>query len=221
MKKALVFGHTGGIGKEIAVQLTDRGYGVLGVSRSTHQFDFENIGKVEETLSEIHGVFDAIFVATGVLNGAGFPPEKTIKTIDAEAMAAQFLINTIGPSIILKHLPRLMRKDGAAHFGMLSARVGSIGDNHLGGWISYRAAKAALNQAIKTAAIELRRTHPKAVVLALHPGTVETPFTENYRVNHETISAQCAAKGLIDTLLSVSSENSGSFKNWKGEGIPW
>ena len=107
--------------------------------------------------------------------------------MSAKALADQFAVNCIGPSLVLKHAPRLLPRKGRAVFAALSARVGSIGDNRIGGWYAYRTAKAALNQMIHTGAIELARTHREAICVALHPGTVETPFTAKYAGRHPTV----------------------------------
>ena len=113
-------------------------------------------------------------------------------------MADVFAVNAIGPALILKEVPKLLTKDGVC--AVLSARVGSIGDNQIGGWYSYRASKAALNQIVHGAAIEIGRSHKNAKVVALHPGTVETPFTANYAARHKTIPAEEAAANLFRSV---------------------
>jgi len=103
----------------------------------------------------------------------------------------------------------------------LSARVGSIADNRIGGWISYRSAKAAVNQVVRTASVELSRTHKRAACVALHPGTVQTPFTEKYLGRHPSVPASDAAQNLLRVLYGLSSEQTGGFFDWAGKEVPW
>ena len=166
------------------------------------------------------GPFDGVFIATGQLSGAGNPPEKSLKALTGEAMLDQFRINTVGPAMVLRHLPRLLPRQGDSFCGVLSARVGSIGDNRLGGWYSYRAAKAALNQIVHGAAVELARTHKSARLIALHPGTVATSFTEGFE-GRDKLDPAASARHLVDVLQARTAKESGSFWDWKGEEIPW
>ena len=175
---------------------------------------------VEQSLVRLSGPFDLVFVATGKLDGAGQPPEKSLKSLTAEAMADQFRVNCIGPSMVLRALPGLLPRDRASHVGILSARVGSIGDNGLGGWYSYRTAKAALNQMVHGAAIELRRTHKHAVLASLHPGTVATAFTSGF-AGHDKITPERSATALIDVLTGLTPDQTGTFWDWNGEAVPW
>ena len=139
----------------------------------------------------------------------------------ADAMIDQFKLNTVGPSLVLKHAMRLLPRKGRAIFAALSARVGSIGDNSLGGWYSYRTSKAALNQMLHGAAIELGRTHKDLICVALHPGTVETAFTEKYAANHPTVPADKAAENLLSVLDGLTPDHSGGFFDWQGKEVPW
>jgi len=221
MKKALVIGHTGGIGSAISTQLHGAGYRVTGVSRSEGGLDFADLAGADKVLAAIDGPFDLVFVATGVLTGAGVVPEKTIRALDPAAMEAQFRINAIGPALVLKHAVRWLPKDTPSHLAVLSARVGSISDNRLGGWISYRSAKAALNQAVRTSAIEFSRTHRHATVVAMHPGTVATSFTQEFQNKYKTISPQVSAAGLVGTLLNTLPDQTGTFWDWNGKPVPW
>ena len=136
-------------------------------------------------------------------------------------MRRQFEVNAIGPAMVLKHALRLVPRDGRAVVGVLSARVGSIGDNALGGWYSYRTAKAAVNQVVRTAAIELRRTRPEAILVALHPGTVATGFTAAYADRYPTAAPAQAAADLLSVLDGLSPADTGSFFDWRGERVPW
>ena len=122
---------------------------------------------------------------------------------------------------MLKHALRLLPKDRPARFVALSARVASIGDNALGGWYSYRAAKAALNQLIHSAAIEVARSHPQAVVALLHPGTVSTGFGSAYIGNHPTVTPDVAASNILSVLGGLTPADTGGFFDWAGKRIAW
>jgi len=166
---------------------------------------------------------EIVIVATGALafaDGAG--PEKSLGAIDPVRMANLFALNTIGPAMIAKHVVPLLRRDRRAVLAVLSARVGSIGDNWLGGWHSYRASKAALNMLVRTIAVELGRTHPQAVLVALHPGTVDTPlsrpFQRNLRDGQLTTSEQAAAH-LLNVIDGLTPADSGGFFAWDGQPI--
>lgn len=136
-------------------------------------------------------------------------------------MLAQFAVNAVGPALVVKHALRLMPKGREAKLAVLSARVGSIGDNALGGWYSYRAAKAALNQLIHTAAIELARSHPLAVLACLHPGTVASGFAPAYVGNHPSVSPAVAADHLLRVLDGLTPAATGGFYDWAGKPVPW
>jgi NAD(P)-dependent dehydrogenase (short-subunit alcohol dehydrogenase family) len=194
---------------------------VTGLSRSADGLDVTREATVEAALAPLEGEFDLILVATGALEIAGARPEKALKQIDPQALADQYATNAIGPILVLKHALRLMPRDRRAVFAALSARVGSIGDNRIGGWYAYRAAKAGLNQLLRTASVEVARTHPQAVVAALHPGTVATPFTEKYLGRHPAVPPEEAAGNLLSVIDGLTPERTGSFHDWAGEEIPW
>ena len=165
-----------------------------------------------------------VLVATGVLTlPGGKGPEKTYRTLDTAAMGEVLRLNTIGPAIIAKHiLPLLPRKERGV-FAALSARVGSIGDNGLGGWHSYRASKAALNMLIRNFAIEMGRTHKQAIICGLHPGTVDTALSEPFQGNVEPeniFTPYQSANFLLDVLAELTPSDSGGVFDWQGERIP-
>ncbi len=218
-KHALVIGASGGIGKALAAELEDRGDLVTRLSRQQDGIDITSEKDVYEKLGDLQSKFDLVIVATGILSGSG-GPEKSIRALSAEEMAMLFAVNAIGPALVLKHAKQLFRRDQRAVFAVLSARVGSIGDNTLGGWYSYRASKAALNQLLRTASIELKRTHKQLICTALHPGTVATEFTSNYP-NHATVQPQQAAENLINVIEQLSPKDSGHFFDWAGKEVPW
>lgn len=166
-----------------------------------------------------------LLIATGALTLDGAGPEKALGDLDPKALAAQVALNAIGPALVLKHFaPRLARRERVI-VAALSARVGSIEDNRLGGWHGYRASKAALNQILRTAAIELARSRPESVVAALHPGTVESPLSrpfrpEGARAQGILTPAESAAR-LLGVLDGLSPSESGAFWDWRGERVPW
>lgn len=160
--------------------------------------------------------------ATGFLHSDVWAPEKSWRELDPAHMAHSFAVNAIGPALLMKHLLPLLASDGKAVFASLSAKVGSIGDNQLGGWYSYRASKAALNQLVHTAAIELRRKRPGAVCVTLHPGTVDTalsaPFSKSGLDVRTPDQAAARMLALIDTLTP---DHSGGFFHHDGTPLPW
>lgn len=218
--RSLVIGASGGIGAALARALAARGE-VVGLSRSADGLDVTDEASVARLVGGLTGPFETVIVATGALAAPGQSPEKTLKALDPAAMALQFAVNCTGPMLVLKHALPLIPRDRPARFAAISARVGSIGDNSLGGWYSYRAAKAALNQALRTAAVELGRSHRQLVVAALHPGTVDTPFTAAYTPAYRKLSPDEAAAGLLSTLDAMTPADSGSFRDQEGRTIPW
>ena len=221
METALIIGSSGGIGTALSNALTARGIAVTGLSRSRDGLDVTDETSVAAALGALTGPFDLVFVATGALEIEGAEPEKTLRHVTADAMIDQFKLNTVGPSLVLKHAMRLLPRKGRSVFAALSARVGSIGDNRLGGWYSYRTAKAALNQMIHSGAIELARTHKDLICVALHPGTVETKFTEKYVVQNPSVPAAQAAANLLSVLEGLTPQDTGKFFDWQGKEVPW
>lgn len=221
MENALVIGASGGIGKAVTAALRAQKVTVTALSRSGEGFDVTDPSSVDTVLARIEAPFDLVFVALGILAPPGGTPEKTLAAIDAAAMAHVFAVNTIGPALILRHVARLLPRDRRGVLAVLSARVGSIGDNHIGGWHSYRASKAALNQIVHGAAIELARSHRQSVCVALHPGTVATPFTASYAGRHATVPPETAAATLLDVIEALTPAQSGGFFDYSGATVPW
>lgn len=236
MSQAVIFGASGGIGAALveAVVANGRYERIWAGSRSGQAasagavpfaFDLTDETSIASAAGRIGGDVSLVFVATGVLSdGPDFQPEKTYKAQDPAAYAHAFAINTTGPALIGKHfLPLLPRRERAV-FAALSARVGSIGDNRLGGWHAYRASKAALNMILRNFAIELGRTHPQAVVAALHPGTVATdlsaPFT-GMRDGQHLFTPGEAAGHLLCVIDSLGPADSGQAFAWDGQPIPF
>ena len=219
--RVLIIGASGGIGAAWAADYAARGAEVTGLSRRSHGLDLTDEASILAALAPLSAPFDRILVATGALELNGTPPEKSLRALDPAALAAQFALNTIGPVLVLKHGLRLMPRSGSPRFAALSARVGSISDNHLGGWYGYRAAKAALNQMLRTAAVEVARSHPQAVLAALHPGHVATPLSLKYGGSLPADPPATAAARLTDVLESLTPAQSGGFFDYAGRAIPW
>ena len=187
--------------------------------------DIEDENSIKESLKNIPKdvKFDLIFVATGLLHNENeIFPEKSIKDINTDMFKKVLLVNAIGPALIGKYFIPLMKKDIKSVFAFLSAKVGSISDNKIGGWYSYRASKAALNQIIKNFSIEIRRNNKNAIFVGLQPGTVKSflskPFQEN--VNSQTLfTPNYSAKKLLKLIDSLDYEDSGKLFSWNGEEI--
>ena len=220
--RALVFGASGGIGLAFSKFLENKlgTENVVKVSRSIDGFeisDEENVSKFSET---IEGSFNLIINATGVLQTTEEGPEKTINALKQRSMIDIMTINAIGPALLLKNFYKKLDKTKFSVFVNLSARVGSISDNRLGGWISYRSSKAALNQIIKTSSIEINRRNKNAICVGLHPGTVKTKFTEKYQKNTQTISPEVSVEMMMKVIESLSINDNGHCFAYDGSIIP-
>ena len=221
--RALVIGDSGGIGRAIADTLRADGIEVVGLSRrSDPAIDLASEESIVAACAALEGAFDLVFIATGLLHDDDQQPEKSVRMLEKKSLDRSFAINATGPALLIRHiLPRIPR-DRPATITALSARVGSIGDNRLGGWHAYRASKAALNMLIKTISIELARTHDQLVVAALHPGTVDTRLSEPFQGNvpdEKLFSPAKSAGHLLDVIDRLSPEDSGGHFDWAGEEI--
>ncbi len=221
--RALVIGASGGIGEAMAAVIAadDTCGELLRLSRSADGLDVTNEESVSAAASAIAGEFHLIFCATGGLTIDGIGPEKSLRQISGEVMMKQFALNAVGTALVTKYFATKLAKRERALMAFLSARVGSIGDNHLGGWISYRASKAALNQIVRTASIELARSHPESVLLSLHPGTVATTLSEKYSGNHERTEPEVSARNMLSVLDRASPAETGRFYAYDGQPIEW
>ena len=198
---------------------------VIGLSRSsTPMLDLLSETSIAAAAAFINaqGTPRLIIDATGVLQSKTIKPEKSWRELDAAQMAEAFAINAIGPALVMKHFLPLLPREGSCVFATMSARVGSIGDNRLGGWYSYRASKAALNQLVRTAAIELNRRAPNAICVALHPGTVDTGLSASFaKTGLDVQTPELAAARLLETIAGLAVGDSGGFFDYKGEMIVW
>lgn len=224
--QALILGATGAVGGAIAAQLSadPRCARLCTLSRqSTPAIDFdipESIAAAADALRP-QGPWHLIVVATGMLSGPTGGPEKRLADLNATHLAASFATNTIGPALVLAHFAPQLAKGARSLLAVLSAKVGSIGDNRLGGWYSYRASKAALNMLLKTSAIEVARTHPQAVLAALHPGTVDSALSAPFRGAQIGRPPAAAAQDLLAVLDRLQPQDSGGFWAYDGQRLPW
>ena len=220
--RALVFGASGGIGQAFSRFLESKlgSENVVNVSRSFDGFEISDEEKIFKLSESIEGSFNLIINATGVLQTTEEGPEKTINVVKQKSMIDMMTINAIGPALLLKNFSKKLDKTKFSVFVNLSARVGSITDNRLGGWISYRSSKAALNQIIKTSSIEINRRNKNAICVGLHPGTVKTRFTEKFQNTTETISPDESVKMMMNVVENLSVDDNGYCFAYDGKVIP-
>ena len=220
--RALVFGASGGIGQAFSRFLEDKlgSENVVKVSRSFDGFDISDEERILKFSESIEGSFNLIINAIGVLQTTEEGPEKTINVVKQKSMIDMMTINAIGPALLLKNFSKKLDKTKFSVFVNLSARVGSITDNRLGGWISYRSSKAALNQIIKTSSIEINRRNKNAICVGLHPGTVKTRFTEKFQNTTETISPEESVEMMMKVVENLSVNDNGYCFAYDGKVIP-
>lgn len=228
---AVVIGASGGIGRALADALEGGGRYVR-----VHRLGRSLAGEAHVDLGDEASIAAAaaaervgagppptlILVATGVLH-SGQEPERTYKAMTAEHLLRDYRINTVGPALVMKHFAPLLPRDQRAVFAALSARVGSIGDNRLGGWHSYRASKAALNMLLRNLAVELGRSHPQAVVAGLHPGTVDTGLSKPFQkgvAESKLFTPAFSAERLLAVIDGLTPGDSGGVFAWDGARIP-
>jgi NAD(P)-dependent dehydrogenase (short-subunit alcohol dehydrogenase family) len=225
--RALVIGSSGGIGGAICTALRERGHDVLALSRSGDceaRIDLEDEASIAAAAERLRSrpPLSLIVVASGLLHDSTIRPERALRDLDRDRLLRLFSVNAIGPMLAAKHFVPLMPRGERAIFAALSARVGSIGDNRLGGWYGYRASKAALNMLIKTLAIEVCRTRSQAICVGLHPGTVDTelskPFHSNVRAD-KLFTPDRSANHLLDVLDGLTPADTGMCFDWAGAPI--
>jgi NAD(P)-dependent dehydrogenase (short-subunit alcohol dehydrogenase family) len=232
-----VIGGSGGIGNSLLRLLAIQNdvQKVYCFSRSTvqtfnpkiecHTIDITDEKSVIDTAFKVKdNNLDAIIIVTGILHSDLVSPEKNLKDISLEQMQKIFEVNTFGPALIAKHFLPLIPKNRKSVFAALSARVGSIEDNHLGGWYSYRASKAALNMIIKTTSIEVARRYKKACVVGLHPGTVDTELSKPFQGNvkeGKLFTPEYSASCLLKVMNTIDEKDTGKLFAWDGQKIPY
>jgi NAD(P)-dependent dehydrogenase (short-subunit alcohol dehydrogenase family) len=231
--RALVVGASGGLGSAFVslIAADARFTQVATWSRSApavtdekilaNQIDLRDEATIEAAARSL-GEVDLAIVATGLLHDGGLKPEKSWRSLDPDAMIRAFEINTIGPALIAKHVLPHLPRDRRAVFAALSARVGSIGDNRLGGWHSYRASKSALNQLIRCFSIELSIKWPQAICVGLHPGTVDTGLSKPFQAGvpkDKLFTAEHSARALLSVIDGLKPAQSGRVYDWKGAEI--
>jgi NAD(P)-dependent dehydrogenase (short-subunit alcohol dehydrogenase family) len=233
---AVVVGAGGGIGGALARTLAAEGAIVMAVARrrpagwpqdETHRFapadvtDEASLARAAAAIGAI-GAPGRVIVATGLLHGPGVTPEKSYRALDPAALAQLFAVNATGPALAAKHLLPLMPRDGPHVFAALSARVGSVADNRLGGWYGYRASKAALTMLIRCLAIEHARTRPQGMVVGLHPGTVATALSAPFGGGAaQRFTPDDAAARLLAVMAGLTPADSGGVFAWDGSPVPW
>ncbi|KQN79871.1 hypothetical protein ASE90_16195 [Sphingomonas sp. Leaf67] len=236
MATALIIGANGGIGEALVAALvaSDRYDHVIAAARSEPSSLPDNVEycpidiadpasiKSAATATVIDAPLTRVIVATGILHDEAGGPERSLRDLDADRLAHLFAINTIGPALALKHFAPLLAKDQPSTIACISARVGSIADNRLGGWYGYRASKAALNQIVRTAAIELARSRPQTVCVALHPGTVDTGLSKPFQRGvpaEKLFTPAYSAERLLAVLDTLTPVQSGRIFAWDGAEI--
>lgn len=223
--RALVIGGSGAIGAALVAQLQALPQQAQVVALHRHSappLDFGHETSIAEAAAALadQAPFHLIVNAAGLLHTPRFMPEKKLADLHYAQMEETFRVNTFGPAMVIRHFaPLLARRHGV--LAMLSAKVGSIEDNRLGGWYSYRASKAALNMMVKTAAIEIARSKPEAIVIALHPGTVKSALSQAFRGGEAGRAPEQAAAELLGVIGKLSPADSGKFFSWNGDTLPW
>jgi NAD(P)-dependent dehydrogenase (short-subunit alcohol dehydrogenase family) len=224
--RALVIGATGAIGAAFCKAFDgdlacDR---VVALSRqSVPALLLEDEASIAAAAAAIavYGPFHTIVDATGALTLDGHGPEKSLRALNADQLLRQYQVNAVGPALVFKHFSPLLDSQTWSVYAKLSARVGSISDNRKGGWYGYRAAKAALNMLLQTGAIELARSHPHAVVVALQPGTVASSLSAPFVGATDALQPQDAVDGMLAAMVGLSPKAGAYFVDWRGETIAW
>lgn len=231
----LVLGGTGGIGAALVAALRARGEPVWALGRRTSPaLDYADESTVAQAAQavalrqrETGEPLSRLIVATGFLHGETASgqraePERSWQHLNADALTHSFQVNAVGPALVMRHFLPLLPRQGRCVAAFLSARVGSIGDNALGGWYAYRASKAALNQLVRTASIELARRNREAICLALHPGTVDTGLSQPFAKTGLQVRPPAeAAAELLAVLDGLTAADTGGFRDHRGQIVPW
>ncbi|MBX2799953.1 MAG: SDR family NAD(P)-dependent oxidoreductase [Myxococcales bacterium] len=230
MGRVLIQGASRGIGRALAEQCHARGDEVWATARHVDHIDLlgvrrlvldvEDEGSIEAAAAAVDAPLDLVVNASGLLHDGALQPEKRLGHLDPDHLARLFAVNATGPALVAKHLAPRLAPSGV--LACLSARVGSIGDNGLGGWYGYRASKAALNMFVKCLSVELARRSPGIAVVALHPGTVATDLSAPFRRRAPNVfPVERAAEQLLSIVDALTGADTGRFIAWDGSDIPW
>ena len=229
----LVVGSSGGIGAALTQQLSALGHTLITTSRrgsdADLQLDFEDDASVAAfgpaLASRLDGAaLRSVFICSGLLHASGVRPERRIEALKADAYTRLMRVNALGPLCLMGQLKALLARDGPSQVSAVSARVGSIADNRLGGWYSYRCAKAALNMGFKTLAVELQRTHPVCALTLFHPGTTDTALSAPFQrgvAPHKLFSTARAADQFVEVVRRRETEPGLQFLAWDGQPVAW
>ena len=218
---AVVIGASGGIGSALAdlLETDERVARVTRLSRSTG-LDLLDSGSIAAAAASLALPVDLVICATGLLHDESIVPERDLRQLSADAFARAFAVNATGPALVAQAFLPLLRKGRKTVFAALSARVGSISDNRLGGWHAYRASKAALNQILRTLSIEQARKNPGSIILGLHPGTVDTDLSKPFQRAVKTLLAPAvSAAHLLAVIDAATPAQSGHVFDWQGAEI--
>ncbi|MDP2261046.1 MAG: SDR family NAD(P)-dependent oxidoreductase [Caulobacter sp.] len=221
---AVVVGAGGGIGGALAQALAASGRFATVHALRRADLDLEDEASIAAAAARLTAPPRLVIVATGLLQGQGVTPEKALRAVDPAALLKGYAVNAVGPVLVAKHFTPLFPRAGKTVFAALSARVGSLGDNRLGGWHGYRASKAALNMLLRNVAIELARTRPEAVCLALHPGTVDTGLSAPFQTGVPGVrlfTPAFSAARLLEVIDRRGTEDSGGVFDWADKPVPW
>lgn len=232
---AVIVGCSGGIGYALSQQLLNHPNvsAITGLCRNETHIDHPNFSQIQFDLKDADSIqnateqvkpFNLLIVATGILHEGQLQPEKSLSTLRSPCMQELFLVNTIGPTLILQGLLKKLVPNQPGIMAVISAKVGSITDNHLGGWYGYRSSKAALNMVMRCASIEVQRFQSLHTVVSLHPGTVGTPLSEPFIKGYPAeaiFTPEKAASQLLDVINQIGPENNGTMLNWDGSTLPF
>ena len=236
MKNIVVFGANGAIGNALIQRLSQyhQGATIYALSRNPMQnlianvtnitvdyLDENQLAEIVTTITQNHAI-DGIIIAIGILHDEGVQPEKSLRHLSAEHMHHIFTVNTVVPALALKHFVPHLHKTEPSFCAVLSARIGSISDNRLGGWYSYRLSKSALNMMLKNTAIEIARTHPHAIIVGLHPGTVDSPLSKPFQnniPNKQLFTPDYSAEQLLSVIEKLTPSDTGKIFAWDGKEI--
>lgn len=222
MKNALLIGSNGTIGHEIGEQLKDQ-YDLRTLSQNDTDYSEASLEAIAAKLQE-HAAFSLIVCCIGTLHNEIVSPEKRLNHLTESKLAEYFRINTILPALCMRYFSPMLDQQSPSRMVFLSAMVGSIGDNKLGGWYGYRSSKAALNMMVKTASVEIARGNKAASIVAVHPGTTQGPLSKPFSsgvAKDKYYTPQQSAERIIALAESLTAEQTGQFFNWDGSNLPW